>query len=204
MGLVAKHATGFILFAIAANSSAPYLVGNGKRLSKRILTGRHPPPLPLAPGQFLRPPCTAWGPYCFALQTCPPFCPPRSARPVDNSAIYALSDSKVMRPSSHQAGTLRSKAGPETEKRSGYRRNAGSPNGQATRRKTGNAVKMVGTKKTNIECGITQVMQRRIGYPRYQGEPRKPPGDIGEPDVRQRKKWPLWSRTSKLRRSGRW
>jgi hypothetical protein len=159
---------------------------------------------PLAPGQFLRPPCTAWGPYRFVLQTCPPFCPPRSVRPVDNSAKHAWSDSKVMRPSSHQAGTLRSKAGPETEKRSGYRRNAGSPNGQATRRKTGNAVKMVGTKKTNIECGITQVMQRRIGYPRYQGEPRKPPGDIGEPDVRQRKKWPLWSRTSKLRRSGRW
>jgi len=63
---------------------------------------------------------------------------------------------------------------------------------------------MVGTKKTNIECGITQVMQRRIGHPKYQGEPRKPPGDIGEPDVRQRKKWPLWSRTSKIRRSGRW
>ena len=122
MGLVAKHATGPILFAIAANSSGPYRVVNGKRLSKRILTGRHPPPLPLAPGQFLRPPCTAWGPYCFALQTCPPFCPPRSARPVDNSAIYALSDSKVMRPSSHQAGTLRSKAGPETEKRSGTER----------------------------------------------------------------------------------
>jgi hypothetical protein len=70
------------------------------------------------------------------------------------------------------------------------RQTAGSPNAQATRRKTGNAVKMVGTKKTNIECGITQVTQRRIGYPRYQGEPRKPSGDIGEPDVRRRKNGP--------------
>jgi hypothetical protein len=70
------------------------------------------------------------------------------------------------------------------------RQTAGSPNAQATRRKTGNAVKMVGTKKTNIECGITQVTQRRIGYPRYQGEPRKPSGDVGEPDVRRRKNGP--------------
>ena len=122
MGLVAKHATSPILFAIAANASGPYLIINGKRLSKRILTGRHPPPLPLAPGQFLRPPCTAWGPYRFVLQTCPPFCPPRSARPVDNSAKNALSDSKVVRTSTHQAGTLRSKARPETEKRSGEER----------------------------------------------------------------------------------
>ena len=54
----------------------------------------------------------------------------------------------------------------------------------AAGRKTGDVVKMVGTKKTNIECGITQVTQRRIGYPRYQGEPKKPSGDIGELDVR--------------------
>jgi hypothetical protein len=52
------------------------------------------------------------------LQTCSPFCPPPSARAVDNSANDALRDSKAMRPSSHQAGTLRSKAGPETGKQS--------------------------------------------------------------------------------------
>ena len=49
MGLVAKHATGPILFAIAANSSGPYLVFNGKRLPERTLTGRHTPPLPPSP-----------------------------------------------------------------------------------------------------------------------------------------------------------
>ena len=46
MGLVAKHATSPILFAIAANSSGPYVVFNGKRLPERTLTGRHTPPLP--------------------------------------------------------------------------------------------------------------------------------------------------------------
>jgi hypothetical protein len=34
IGLVAKHATGPILFAIAAISSAPYLLVNDKQLSK--------------------------------------------------------------------------------------------------------------------------------------------------------------------------
>lgn len=77
------------------------------------------PSPPLAPGQFLRPPCTAWGPYRFGFQTYPPFCPPQSARAVDNSANHALNDSKVMRPSRHQAGTLRCKARPETGRRSG-------------------------------------------------------------------------------------
>jgi hypothetical protein len=49
MGLVAKHATSPILFAIAANSSGPYVVFNGKRLPGRTLTGRHTPPLPPRP-----------------------------------------------------------------------------------------------------------------------------------------------------------
>lgn len=119
MGLVAKYATDPILFAIAAKSPRPYLEVNGKRLSKRTLTGRHSPPLSLAPGQSLRPPCTAWGPYLFVCQSCPPFCPPRTAQPVDKSKDCALCDSKSMTPSGHQADTLRCKAGPETGKRSG-------------------------------------------------------------------------------------
>lgn len=122
MGSVAKHATGPILFAIAAKSSRSYLVVNGKRLSKRTLTGRHSPPLSLAPGQFLRPPCTAWGPYLFWRQSCPPFCPPLTALPVDNFTDCAWSDSQSMTPLGHQAGTLRCKARPETEKRSGTER----------------------------------------------------------------------------------
>jgi hypothetical protein len=116
---VAKHATCSILFAIAAKSSRPYLDVNDKRLSKRTLTGRLSPPLSLAPGQFLRPPCTAWGPYLFQTQLCPPFCPPRSASPVDKSVNCPLRDSKSMRPFSHQARTLGRKAGPETGKWSG-------------------------------------------------------------------------------------
>jgi hypothetical protein len=68
--------------------------------------------------------------------------------------------------------------------------NAGSPKREATSRKTGDVIEAVGTKKTNIKCGITQVTQRRIGHPKYQGEPRKPSGEIGEPDVGQRKEWP--------------
>ena len=53
MGLVAKHATSPILFAIAANSSGPYWASNGKRLSEHTLTGRHSPPLsPSPPDNF--------------------------------------------------------------------------------------------------------------------------------------------------------
>ena len=82
------------------------------------LNGRHPPSLP-RPRTILRPPCTAWRPFLFHPQSCSPFCPPRSGLSVDKSAFYALSDSKSMRPSSHQADTLRCKAEPETGKQSG-------------------------------------------------------------------------------------
>lgn len=85
---------------------------------RHILTGRLSPPLSLAPGQFLRPPCTAWRPYRFGLHICPPFCPPRNMPSVDNSTHHALRDSKCMRPSTHQAETLRCNARPETGKRS--------------------------------------------------------------------------------------
>jgi len=83
------------------------------------LNGRHPPPLSLAPDNFLRPPCTAWGPYLFGPKSCPLFCPPRTALPVDNWQNWALRDSKSMTPLGHQAGTLLCKVGPETGRRCG-------------------------------------------------------------------------------------
>lgn len=115
MGLVAKHATDPIAFAIAENSSQTYLIFSDYESLEHLLTGRLSPPL--APGQ--RPPRTAWGPYRLGLQTYPPFCPPQSARAVDNSANHALRDSKVVRPSSHRAATLRCQARPETGGQSG-------------------------------------------------------------------------------------
>jgi hypothetical protein len=48
--LVAKRATGPILFAIAAKALHCYFELNGKQLPKRTLAGRHSPPLSLAPG----------------------------------------------------------------------------------------------------------------------------------------------------------
>lgn len=72
------------------------------------------------------------------------------------------------------------------------RGNAGSPNQQAVwSQDSGNVAEAVGTKKTNIKCGIMQMTQRRVGYPKCQGEPTRPSGQVGEPDVRQRKDWPL-------------
>jgi hypothetical protein len=74
---------------------------------------------PPRPRTILRPPCTAWRPFLFQRQSCPPYCPPRTGLPVDNSAFTALRDSKSMRHSSHQADRLRRKAEPETGKQSG-------------------------------------------------------------------------------------
>lgn len=119
MGLVAKCATRPILFAIAALTTHPYLELNGKRLSKSTLTGRHSPPLSLAPGQYYGPHALRGGRFFFTCKSCSPFCPPRTGSSVDNSAFMALRDSKSMRPSSHQARMLRCKEGPETDRQSG-------------------------------------------------------------------------------------
>jgi hypothetical protein len=83
------------------------------------LTGRLSSSSLPRPRTILRPPCTAWRPFLFHPQSCSPFCPPRSGPPVDNSPFTALCDSKSMRPSSHQADTLRRKVEPETGKQSG-------------------------------------------------------------------------------------
>jgi hypothetical protein len=74
------------------------------------------------PRTILRPPCTAWRPFLFQLQSCSPYCPPRTGQPVDKSPFTALCDSKSMRPLIHQADTLRRKAEPETGKQSGTER----------------------------------------------------------------------------------
>ena len=83
------------------------------------LTGRLSSSSLPRPRTILRPPCTAWRPFLFHPQSCSPFCPPRSGLSVDKYAFSALCDSKSMRPSSHQADTLRCKAEPETGKQSG-------------------------------------------------------------------------------------
>ena len=106
--------------------------------------------------------------------------------------------------SSHRAGPPRCKVKLETGRQSGMvecqiTKSAGKPVARQ-----GNVAEAVGTKKTNIKCGDTQVKQRRVGYPKYQGEPTRPSGQVGEPDVRERKELPLWQRTSNIRRSGRW
>ncbi len=97
----------------------PYLRLNGKRLPKHTLTGRLSSSSLPRPRTILRPPCTAWGPFLFQRQSCPPYCPPRTGLAVDNSTFTALRDSKSMRPSSHQVDRLRRKAEPETGKQSG-------------------------------------------------------------------------------------
>ena len=70
-------------------------------------------------------------------ETCAPFCPPQNPLPVDNSRFSPLRDSVSMTVSSHQAGTLRCKAEPETGKRSGTEEMPDHQISRQTGRKTG-------------------------------------------------------------------
>lgn len=121
-----------------------------------------------------------------------PFCPPQIRSPVDKSSFSPLRDSESHDSfkSSGRTATMQSRTGNGKVERN--RGNAGSPNQQAVwSQDSGNVAEAVGTKKTNIKCGIMQMTQRRVGYPKCQGEPTRPSGQVGEPDVRQRKEWPL-------------
>jgi|GEM_PF-4530322 len=127
----------------------------------------------------------------MSTRSCSPFCPPRIRLAVDKSSFSPLRDSNCHDTfrSSGKTATMQSQTGNGKVERN--RGNAGSPIRQAAwSQDQGNVAEEVGTKKTNIKCGIMQVTQRRVGYPKCQGEPIWLSGQVGEPDVRKRKEWP--------------